>query len=247
MKNLAIECSGTAGSVGISDRAGLLGFVELDARIGSIQTLAPQIERLIHQHGRPQVISITSGPGSFTGLRVGLSAAKMLGFAWRIPLVAVDSLEAIAARLCHGQMDDALVVPIMNAFRGQVFTNFYHARSLTDNPKVHFPHSNGSPCCVDAKQWCDDPIRFLAEPPKSIVFTGPGLALFQPNLAELQRRYPGISMSIAESWHWYPRAIEVGTLGWRTFDTGKTWDAFSLPAEYVRASAAEEKASLAKR
>ncbi len=247
MKNLAIECSGTAGSVGISDRAGLLGFVELDAKIGSIQTLAPQIERLIHQHGRPQVISITSGPGSFTGLRVGLSAAKMFGFAWRIPLVAVDSLEVIAARLSQGQTDDVLVVPIMNAFRGQVFTNVYHAKALTDDRSNHSLYRKGTPCCVDAKQWCDDPIRFIAEPTNSIVFTGPGLSLFQPNLAELRGRYPGISLSVAESWHWHPRAIEVGTLGWRAFDAGETWDAFSLPAAYIRASAAEEKASLAKR
>ena len=126
MTNLAIECSGTAGSVALFDGETPICYTPLDASFSSVCTLASEIERIIRGRTKPSVISVTNGPGSFTGLRVGLTTAKMLGLAWDIPIVPVDTLQAIALRAHEAEPQSQAVdavLAFMNAFRGQVFAN----------------------------------------------------------------------------------------------------------------------------
>jgi tRNA threonylcarbamoyladenosine biosynthesis protein TsaB len=235
MKNLAIECSGTAGSVGISEDGTLLCFVELDAKVGSVQTLAPQIDQLVKRFGRPDTISVTNGPGSFTGLRVGLSMAKMLGFAWKTPIISVNTLHAIALRsrrLLPPAFSDSIILPIVNAFRGQLFATAVKISELN----LIQPHCES--VCVDARQWCNDPFSTLGISVESkVLFTGPGLANYLPEL-----KLPAESEQIAPASMWQPTAIEVDILGLQQFSEGSCNDPLSLTAAYIRASAAEEKA-----
>jgi len=77
-------------------------------------------------------IAVSSGPGSYTGLRVGVSAAKGLCFALGIPLIAVDTLQALASA-CRVQNDAAgndLIVPMIDARRQEVWTAVYEADRL---------------------------------------------------------------------------------------------------------------------
>ena len=131
MTNLAIECSGTAGSVALFDGDARIAYADLDPAIGSVRSLAGAIEAIVRERETPKFLSVTNGPGSFTGLRVGLTTAKMLALAWGIPVVPVDTLQAVALRahqvVCGEQKthtcQSTLFVSVINAFRGQVFAN----------------------------------------------------------------------------------------------------------------------------
>lgn len=69
-----------------------------------------------------QAIAVSQGPGSYTGLRIGVSAAKGLCYALNIPLIAVDTLQVLAAQV---QVSDGLIVPMIDARRMEVYSAIY--------------------------------------------------------------------------------------------------------------------------
>lgn len=97
---LALETSGRAGSVAALDGTRLIAERTLDPARGSAATLAPAIRDLLGEvHWRPadvQVVAVAAGPGSFTGLRIGVMTAKTLAYALGADVIAVDTLDVIA-------------------------------------------------------------------------------------------------------------------------------------------------------
>ena len=79
-------------------------------------------------------VSVSSGPGSYTGLRVGASTAKGICFTTGIPLIAVDSLEALALRAADIHQAD-IIAPMIDARRMEVYTAYFDARGkrITEN------------------------------------------------------------------------------------------------------------------
>ncbi len=71
-------------------------------------------------------IVVAKGPGSYTGVRIGVTLAKTLAWSLHIPIVAVSSLEALAA---NGRHFDGLISPIFDARRGQVYTGLYEYKN----------------------------------------------------------------------------------------------------------------------
>ena len=122
MRILAIETSGRRGNVALLED----GYVVIDDQLTreqrSAQSLAPAIREALHRVGwRPgqvDVVATTVGPGSFTGLRVGVTAAKTFAYAVDARIVGLNTLQVIAAQTApdHGQVD-----VIMNAQRQQLF------------------------------------------------------------------------------------------------------------------------------
>ncbi|MCC6507462.1 MAG: tRNA (adenosine(37)-N6)-threonylcarbamoyltransferase complex dimerization subunit type 1 TsaB [Pirellulaceae bacterium] len=267
---LAIECSSIGGSAALlcedeypaggaaiglfpSDRksSSLHSQTVLPAGQGSVRTLAPAIDQLLRAANLSvanlKFISITNGPGSFTGLRVGLTTAKLLAWAHRLPIVPVDTLHATALRFAQAKVDnksqsgepDQLdqpyrLVTAINAFRKQVFT----ASWLVLGHEV----TNVRPACVvDVPEWLSDPWgaqTLSPSVPEEFATTGPtwitGSAL---------AAYPGLDESqwhLAESELWPPMAEQVGQLGWLGFQSGLAVPAAELMPNYIRASAAEE-------
>ena len=104
MRILALETSGTSGSVALWDATSpnppQQWDLPSDAR--SARTLAPIVQLALNERSwKPteiELVAVTSGPGSFTGLRVGVVMAKGFGFAVQCPVVGVNTLEVIAAR-----------------------------------------------------------------------------------------------------------------------------------------------------
>ncbi len=236
MTNLAIECSGTAGSVGLFDGETPISYSDLDASLSSVRTLASQIERTMRGLPQPRLISVTNGPGSFTGLRVGLTTAKMLAMAWKVPVVPVDTLHAIALRAHRtspSTNSTEPVVAVLNAFRGQVFAATI--RFLDQNvPEVLLPSY-----VVDAQVWCNDPSGGLSniQAGNKILVSGPGLK----NYAIANDNVNGIAFQVVSPDVWNPTAVEVAHLGELGLASGRACDAFTLEPNYIRASAAEEK------
>jgi tRNA threonylcarbamoyladenosine biosynthesis protein TsaB len=122
MTILNIETSGKICSVALT-RDGALEM-QLDDREGMqhANRLAPFVERCMEELKRKEV---SLGPGSYTGLRIGLSLAKGLAFSLGIPLIGVDTLKIIAVKAMFRSMDwtgEEVLVPMVDARRMEVFT-----------------------------------------------------------------------------------------------------------------------------
>ncbi len=100
---LGIDTSGILGGVALASTDRLLGELRIDARAATSERILPQITGLLQDLGvTPEEvlrIGVALGPGSFTGLRVGLATAKGLAFGWGVPLVGISSLSARMATL----------------------------------------------------------------------------------------------------------------------------------------------------
>lgn len=233
MTNLAIECSGTAGSVGLFDNETPICYSDLNTRFSSVRTLAGAIEQIIRGQAKPRLISVTNGPGSFTGLRVGLTTAKMLALAWDIPVVPIDTLQAIALRAL-GEVPLSKsrdpIITVINAFRGQVFAaavKFSEVGSMT----VLVPS-----CVLQSDRWFLSILNSIASESSFVSVSGPGLASYP-----LSGDFATVSYHTVSPDAWNPTAIEVARLGLVGLDAGLAQNAFTLAPNYIRASAAEEK------
>ena len=127
---LAFETSAKAGSVALHDGNALLGESYCNTGLTHSQTLMVMAEDLLKTCGHtPQdvtAVAVAAGPGSFTGVRIGVAAAK--GFAWGadIPCHGVSTLEAMALSL---GVHTGFVLPVMDARREQVYTALFYAEN----------------------------------------------------------------------------------------------------------------------
>ena len=114
MRILGIETSGAAGQAALGDDDRVVEVIQLDARERHAQRLVPAIGELLAHHGWPpsslELVCASIGPGSYTGLRIGLTAAKTLCYATGAKLVGVGTLEAIA----HNAPPEALRVSVVS-------------------------------------------------------------------------------------------------------------------------------------
>jgi len=223
MLTLGIETSGRDGSVA------LLREREVVAQRGLSQagrrharTLVYELQQLLTEsHVSPrdcEIVAVSQGPGSFTGLRVGVVCAKTWAYATGCRLVGVDTLLAIASSVdpCVGRVD-----VIADAQRDELFLGQY--RSGSDDVWA----AERDVRIVSADDWLND-------------LTGDH-AVTGPAVEKLRDRIPGnVEVLPVETQH--PSAIEVGRLGHRLATAGPTLDHWALKPLYLRKSAAEERA-----
>ena len=126
---LAFETSAKAASVALMENGKLLGESYQNTGLTHSQTLLSIAEALLDACGKtPQqvdAVAVAAGPGSFTGVRIGVAAAK--GFAWgrELPCYGVSTLEAMALQAGLWQ---GYVLPVMDARRQQVYTALFHVK-----------------------------------------------------------------------------------------------------------------------
>lgn len=123
---LSIETATSVCSVALHDEDGrMVAVVELFQENAHAQKLMPLIETLLQQAGLGQdelcAVAVSSGPGSYTGLRIGVSTAKGLAYALGIPLIGVDTLNALARRAIRFVAPEDLVIPMIDARRMEVY------------------------------------------------------------------------------------------------------------------------------
>ncbi len=126
---LHIESSSTVCSVAISDNENFIALKELNNGYTHAENLHVFIQELLKEQNINSseliAVSVSSGPGSYTGLRIGFSAAKGLAYALNIPLITIDTLKALSVFAVEQINDDTLFIPMMDARRMEVYCAAY--------------------------------------------------------------------------------------------------------------------------
>jgi tRNA threonylcarbamoyladenosine biosynthesis protein TsaB len=224
MKLLAVESATLSGGVALQDGDRLLGEITLNIAITHSERLMSAVDRLLDDCGLAPAdldgLAVSVGPGSFTGLRVGLATVKALAMALDLPVAAVPTLDALAARLPFA---DAPVCPILDARKKEVYLSLYRWRE------------SGM-----AREW-----DYLALPPElaaarleaPVILLGDGIEACRPWLERL-----GAGVRVAPAAQRLPSAAVVAGLGRAALAAGAGVDAEALAPLYLRPSEAELKA-----
>jgi tRNA threonylcarbamoyladenosine biosynthesis protein TsaB len=126
MRVLAVETSTLAGGVALLDGDHVVGEYLLDVRATHSERLMATVDRALGDAGWSiddiTGLAVAIGPGSFTGLRIGLSTVKGLALALGVPVAAVPTLDAMAASLPFAALP---VCPVIDARKGEVYTSLY--------------------------------------------------------------------------------------------------------------------------
>ena len=122
MPILSLDTSTQVSSVAVLKEGRLAAEITMQAKLTHSETLLPHIEQALRMAGVKKEdltgIAVSIGPGSFTGLRIGLAAAKAMSYALRIPIVGVPSLEALAL---HYRMPGVTIFSLMDAQKKNVY------------------------------------------------------------------------------------------------------------------------------
>ncbi|WP_375579104.1 tRNA (adenosine(37)-N6)-threonylcarbamoyltransferase complex dimerization subunit type 1 TsaB [Marivirga tractuosa] len=123
---VSIETSTAICSVAIHNEGKLMANADLYLEKSHSNSLTPLIEQLLHhcdlQMKDLNAIAVSSGPGSYTGLRIGLSTAKGLCYALDIPLISISSLDSMTTQVLNFHKDDkSIYIPMLDARRMEVF------------------------------------------------------------------------------------------------------------------------------
>ncbi len=134
MRTLVIETATAACSVALIDDGVVIARDHVVVGRGHAERLVPMIAALPNQ-GRADTILVDCGPGSFTGVRVGLAAARGLGIGWGVPVHGYSSLASIAAAALSEQPGGAIVV-VLDGGHGEVFQQGFDGALVADGPAV---------------------------------------------------------------------------------------------------------------
>ncbi len=166
---LSVDSSAVTASVALTDGEKVIKSEFINAGLTHSETLLPMIKRVMEGHSFDELeaIAITAGPGSFTGVRIGVATVKGLAFNRDIPCISVSVLEAIAHNFCD---EDCVVCAVMDARRMQ----FYNALFEVKNGVV-------SRLCEDRAISIDD-LRKEISGYDRVIVAGDGAVLFCENI-----------------------------------------------------------------
>ena len=126
MKILAVDTSATAASVAIAEENKLIGEFSIDTALTHSRTLMPMLEQLLKNTGSTiddiEALAVNAGPGSFTGVRIGVAAVKGLAFSKNLPCVSVSTLHSMAYNMLGC---DCIVCAVMDARCSQVYNALF--------------------------------------------------------------------------------------------------------------------------
>lgn len=175
MTVLAMDTSAKAASVCLAEEDKIIGEFFINTGLTHSQTLAPMTEQLCKNAGVPldkiDAVAVNAGPGSFTGVRIGVAAAKGLAFANSLPCVAVSTLESMAYNLLGC---DGIVCALMDARCGQVYNALFRVTGSTVER-----------LCDDRAIALTDLQAELCERSEKIILVGDGASIGFKSLAEL--------------------------------------------------------------
>ena len=226
---LAVETSGRIGSVAIALAEKSLAETAFSGPMRHSAEIFPAVSGLLNRFGRKpkdiEHIYISIGPGSFTGLRIATAFAKTMHLAGTAKIVAVDTLDVIAANAinltagntaCDSSHEKIAV--ILDAKRSQFFIAVYQRNTSDGIWKKILPDS-----LITSSQFLD---RF-AETAEPIWLLGEGLVYHKD-------KFKADGIRFLDDCYWSPRAAKVHLLGWKLGVQGKFANPLTLQPNYLR-------------
>lgn len=232
MKVLALETATVAGSIAIvDDKEGLISEVKINVKAPHAERLMSSVDWLL-KTSRISIkdidaFAISIGPGSFTGLRIGLSTAKGFSYATNKPIVPVPTLDAFARALpfcLH------FICPMLDARKNEVYTGLYKWQGNTCEKII-------SETAISPRDFLKDVKEFyvLKEINETTVFMGDGTKIYKKLITDTLKTNaifaPASKMS--------PSASSVAEIAIEKLEQGITTDSVSLIPFYIRKSEAE--------
>ena len=221
---LAFETSSADGMIAIGSNRRVIATEALSGPRRHATELLPATASLCLRHGvDPQAITevmVSIGPGSFTGLRIGVTVARMMAMSTGATIVPVPTLAVIAQNALSVSPKPPHIAVILDAKRGRVYAST-------------FRHEGDRYVEVTAPKETD-PAAFLASQPPTCAVLGEGVAYHQAAVES-----SGLTVLSPDSYP--PQATTVLTLGWQLADNGGAVDPRDLVPTYIRLPEAEEK------
>jgi tRNA threonylcarbamoyladenosine biosynthesis protein TsaB len=220
---LGIDTATQTGGVALLDEYALRGEYLLNVSATHSERLLGSIERLLLDAHCPKEdidgIAVSIGPGSFTGLRIGVTVAKTLAWVWKCPVVGVSTLAALARQGFGAQ----LICPMIDARRKNVYAAVYSQDYQTIRKPQYIS--------------VDSLVKFFQEQQKTVVFLGDGVlkygSILKEQLADLA--------VLATVPNCLLRPASVAYLGLESVRQGHRDDPSVLRPVYLRQSEAERK------
>ncbi|MHC4619500.1 MAG: tRNA (adenosine(37)-N6)-threonylcarbamoyltransferase complex dimerization subunit type 1 TsaB [Planctomycetota bacterium] len=233
---LAVETSGRIGSVAMALGERVVGETAFSGTMRHSSEIFPATCGLLDRLGRkPKEIEhvyISVGPGSFTGLRIAVALAKTMHLANNANIVAVDTLDAIAANANDYTEDTrpniSTIATLLDAKRGQFFIAAYRRRSRKSNNTRY--EKILPDCLMTASQFLE---RFAAKQ-EPIWLLGEGLLYYKD-------AFKAEGVHFLPEDYWSPKASKVHQLGWQIALKERFADPLTLEPTYIRRPEAEEK------
>jgi tRNA threonylcarbamoyladenosine biosynthesis protein TsaB len=228
MKLLAIETTEKFGSVALLDGGHVVAEMALPKDRRSSQTLHPALQTLFEKSQTApteiDIVAVVVGPGSFTGLRVGVTAAKVFAYTTGAKVMALDTFQTVAFALSP----HAGVISVgVDAQRGEVVAAVLRRTTAGHLETVREPE------LIPVADWWQH-----AEQYENVLFTGPALERWREKVPS--------NLILADESVWFPQASAAGKLTVQRITSGQCTtgvndDVWSLLPIYSRLSAAEEK------
>ena len=220
---LALDTATLVSSVALAGPGRLLAELTIQTKKTHSERLMPHIEQLLALADTDKsaigAIAVSIGPGSFTGLRIGLATAKALAYALDIPIIGVPTLAALAFGC---PVPGAVLAPTMDAQKGNIYIALYRWRdgSLDEvTPPAVMTHEAAA--------------ARLAGRPEPVLILGEAAELYADTFRQA-------GMALAEPHVVMPRAGSVALLGARLLAAGERHDVMTVEPLYIRRSEAEE-------
>lgn len=223
---LGIDTATMVCSIGLADLKRTVAEMTLHTRKTHSERLMPMIQQMIADAElTPQDLSgiaVSIGPGSFTGLRIGITTAKSMAFALGIPVIGIPTLEALAAQFPYSRH---LICPIIDAQKGNVYTALYR----TDE---------GYPKRTNEYQILniDDVVKHLLSCGQSVILTGE-ISEFHEQVQ--QAADTSSVLHLAPALFRMPRGSVIAALGLQQLLKGHGENPSALTPFYIRRSEAE--------
>lgn len=224
MRILGIDTATMISGIGVTEDGEIVADFRYDVKLTHSEVLLSYIEKLIKKLKLKlenfDGFSVSIGPGSFTGLRIGLATIKGLGFASGKPIVGIPTLDALAfgSRGCIYPL-----VPVLDAKKKQVYAAVYHTQDNEIKRKTSY--------------FVVDPSDLIQRIPEEVAFTGPGINVFR---SEIKKKM-GKKAHFLRGEKTLPSGAAVAYMGWEKIKQGEKDDLLLLEPIYVRKSEAELK------
>ena len=251
MKLLAIETTGAKASAALMDEAGKITVQGSDETMNHLQHLIPMIQQLMTNCALSindiTGILVSEGPGSFTGIRIGMATAKGLAQALNVPIVGVPTLRSFAY---HFQREDVIVCPVFDARREQVYSGAYlwdgteAVQLISDGAydlKEHLAQIQAAIAGAAGSRAAES--AGITTVPANVLFFGDGLDRYEAQICQWAEavKVQGIEVEFAPVERRYQEASSIAFLGRQMMEQGKAKQFGEMEPVYLRQAEAQRK------